>query len=146
MIWVLNANSNTCRIYQYDKHPAKITLVKEIQHPENRLKKSEYLTSDKPGRYRTDNSTGGAYSPPTDPKEVEIEHFAREIAGELNQGRNSNAYKKLIMITTPHMAGLLAQHMDKHVKELVNHKIQKDVVHLTDHELLEFVREHTKLS
>lgn len=139
MIWVVTANSNMCRIYHFDKHPKKITLLKEINHPENKLKKSDYLTSDRPGRYHTDNSAGGAYSPHSDPKEVAIDSFSREIANELNSGRNTNAYKNLIVVADPHMQGLLFKHLDKHVKDLITNEIQKDIMQLTEHELLQFL-------
>lgn len=146
MIWVINTNSNTCHIYDYQKSPAQLTLLKEILHPENRLKKSDYLTSDKPGHYQADGTSGGAYSQRTDPKDVAIDDFAREIARELNHGRSTNAYEKLIIITPPHMNGLLFHHLDKHVKELVVNSIQKDLQHLTDKELLTILKTDTKYS
>src|SRR5579871_5043532 len=102
LTWVINTDSNTCRIYDYSKKPGHLTLIKEIQHPENRLRDID-LTTDKPGHYRTDGSAHGSYSQPSDPKEVKIEDFSREIAKELDHGRNTNAYKKLIVIAPPHM-------------------------------------------
>lgn len=146
MIWVVNANSNICRIYDYQKSPAKLTLIKEINHPENKLKKSEFLTADKPGHYQTSNAGHGTYSQQTDPKEHAIENFSREIAKELDHGRTSNIYNKLIIISPPHMEGLLKKHFDKHVKNLITHNIQKDLLHLPDHELLQYVQENTKYS
>ncbi len=49
--WIVLTDSNACRIYDYAKHPVKLTLVKEIFHPENKLKTSE-LVSDRPGHYK----------------------------------------------------------------------------------------------
>ena len=147
MIWVVNTNSNMCHIYTYQKSPAELTLLKELNHPENRLKKSDFLTSDKPGHYQSDPShAGGSYSQRTDPKEVAVDDFAREIARELNHGRTTHAYENLILITPPHMHGLLLQHLDKHVKELVTHTIQKDLQHLTDKELLTILKTNTQFS
>jgi protein required for attachment to host cells len=141
MIWVVTSDSNTCRIYHFEKHPEKFTLIKEIAHPEIRLKKSEYLTSDKPGRYSSDTGSGGAYSPHSDPKEVEVDKFAREIAKTLDHGRTENAYKNLIIVTPPQMNGCISQHLDKHVKELIKEEIHKDVMHLSEHELLKFLKD-----
>ncbi len=147
MIWVVNTNSNMCHIYDYQKNPAQLILLKELNHPENRLKKSDFLTSDKPGHYQSDPShAGGSFSQRTDPKEVAIDDFAREIARELNHGRTTNAYESLVLITPPHMNGLLLQHLDKHVKERVAHTIQKDLQHLTDKELLALLKTNTKFS
>lgn len=143
MTWVLTTDSNTCRIFHYIKKANQLTLLKEILHPENKLRDIE-LTSDKPGHYKSSNSTHGSYSQPTDPKEVKIEVFSREIAKELDHGRNTNAYETLIVIAPPHMNGLIFQHVNKHVKNLVTHNIEKDVVNLPIHELLSFLRMHTK--
>lgn len=143
LIWVVNTNSNTCRIYNYKKKPVQLALFKEIQHPENKLKDLD-LTSDKPGHYKSSGSSHGAYTQPSDPKEIKIENFSREIAKELDHGRNSHAYNHLIVIAPPHMNGLLFQHINKLVKNLVSHNIEKDLIHLPDHELLSFLKIHTQ--
>jgi protein required for attachment to host cells len=141
--WVVITNSNTCRIYQYSKNPNQLTLVKEIKHPENKLRDID-LTSDKPGHYKSSNATHGAYSQPSDPKEIKIDAFSREIAKELEHARTTNAYKDLIIIASTHMNGLLLNHMNKNVKNLVSHNLEKDVFHLPQHELLEFLKIHTQ--
>jgi len=144
MICVINTNSNTCKIYHYKKSPAELTLLKELTHPESRLK-SENLTADKPGKYRSDTAgSGGAFTQRTDPKEIEIENFSREIAKEIDLGRVRNDFEKLILIAPPHMTGLLFQHLNKHAKDLIVNHIQKDLQHLKDHELLDFLKMHTK--
>lgn len=143
LTWVLITDSNTCRLYNYSQKPDQLTLVKEIKHPENKLRDIE-LTSDKPGHYKASGSAHGAFSQQSDPKEIKIEAFSREIAKELDHGRNAHAYEKLILIAPPHMSGLLFQHLNKHVMDLVTHNIKKDIPHLTDHELLDFLHTHTE--
>ncbi len=137
MTWVVTADSTICRIYQFDEPNKKLELIKEFTHPDAHLQKGEYLTDDKPGRYKSDaRFGGGSYAPHSDPKEVITDNFARDIATELNRGRNSQAYKKIITVCLPHMKGLLYKHLDKHVKELVSQDIEKDVMHLPTHELI----------
>lgn len=128
-MWVISTDSNHCRIYRYDYAAQTLEKVKEINHPELRLKNSEFLTSDKPGHYQGSDSAGGAYSPHTDPKEVKIIEFVREIDQFLNQSRNKNLYGQLMIIAPPHMDGLLLKHLDKQVVKLVTHTIRKDLVH-----------------
>ena len=139
MIWVVNTNTNTCHIYDYQKKPTKLTLLKEIIHPENRLKDMD-LTSSAPGHYKASNSVYGTYSQDTDPKEIKIDNFAREIARELDHGRTTNSYDKIIIIAPPQVCGLISQHLDKHVKELIFKNIHKDLQHLKDQELLDFLK------
>lgn len=139
MIWVINMNTNKCDIYDYQKKPVKLTLVKEISHPENKLRDIE-LTSSKPGHYKSRTSTHGAYSQDTDPKDIKIDSFTREIAKELDHGRTTNSYDKIIIIAPPHVSGMISQHLDKKVKSLIYKNIHKDLQHLKDHELLDFLK------
>lgn len=137
--WVIVANSNICQIYTYNKKPGHLSLHKDIQHPESKLKNSE-LTSDKSGQYKARDTTRGNYSPHMDAKEIEMDNFAREIAKILNQERSLNHYNNLILVASARTSGLLFQHMDKNVKELITHHIQKDIVHLANHELIDFIK------
>lgn len=139
--WVLLLNSNTCRLYKLSTKPYQLTVIKEILHPASKLRDIE-LTSDKPGRYKAADMAHGTFTQPTDPKEIQIEDFSREVAKALNHDRTIEAYNKLIVIAPPHMNGLLFQHLNKHVKELVTHNIKKDILHLTEPELIDFLHQH----
>lgn len=92
--WALILNSNDCRIYKLSTKPYQLTLLKEILHPESKLRDID-LTSDKPGRYKAGDSAHGAYTQHSDPKEIQIEDFSRQVANELNKGRNIEAGDKL---------------------------------------------------
>jgi len=143
MILVVNANSSACRFYHYNKHRSELTLLKEIQHPENKLKNSE-LTSDKISHYQANHSGQNAYSPHMDARETKINHFTREIAQVLDHERKQHTFKKLILIAPPHLHGLLFQHLNKHVIELITNNIQKDLYHFTDHELINYLGDHAQ--
>ena len=141
MMWIVTANTNLCRIYEVDKKDMHVALLQEIFHPENRLRKGEYLTSDRPGHYASDSSTRGAFEQRTDQKTVAVDNFSREIAHELNKGRNGNAFQNLIIITPSQMNGMLTKHLDKHVRDMIAKEIHKDVMQLSHHELVEYLRE-----
>ncbi|STY28540.1 Protein required for attachment to host cells [Legionella wadsworthii] len=139
--WIVTTDSNTCRIYKSTTKPYQLTFVKELLHPESKLKDTE-LTSSAPGRFNSASNVRGAYTQQTDPKEIEIDHFAREIAEELNSGRNHHDYDQLIIVAPPHMNGLLLQHMDKNVNHLITQNIKNDVMHLTEQKLSNFLQEN----
>ncbi len=143
MILVITANASKCRLYQLNKNKSELVFYKEIAHPENRLKSSE-LTADKSGHYKSPNGRKGAYSPHMDAKDIKIDDFSREIARELNNERNHHQYDHLIFIAPPHMTGLVQQHLDKHVKELIAKDIQKDLLHLSQHDLMAFLKDSVK--
>ena len=139
MKWIITANTNKCCIYDYQKND--LQLLKEINHPENKLKSSE-LGTDKPGRYKTSTSNRGAYSPHTELDEIKVDDFARELAKELNEARNRNDYDELVIIMPAQMDGLLSKHLDKNVKELIKQTIQKNIMHSSEKELLDFLNEN----
>lgn len=143
MTWVVNTSTNTCHIYSYQRHSHKLTLLKEFTHPELRGRAGDFLTSDRPGHYHA-NAAHGAFSAHTDPKSAAIDGFSREVANEVNLARKQNAFDQLILITPPHMLGLLHGHLDKQVKERITNTIQKDLVHLKPKELLEYLLQNTQ--
>lgn len=145
MVWLVTANTNTCRFYHFERKGFVLTLLKEFEHPEIKLKKSEHLTTDKPGSYQANGSKHGSYEAKTDPKDVEIDRFTKEIADELNRARNANAYDGLILVAAPAMMGRLNKHLDKHVESMIVKEIQKDIVALPHRELSQFIENEIRL-
>ncbi|HAT9777352.1 TPA: host attachment protein [Legionella pneumophila subsp. pneumophila] len=136
--WLVVFDSTICRIYDYCKN--QLILIKEIQHPENKLRDID-ITSDKPGRYQSGGYVHGTYSQESDPKEIKIENFSREISSILEHGRKTHAYEKLVLVASPHMNGLLLKHINKQLEDLIIHNIEKDLVHLTENNLLVYLNE-----
>ncbi|MCX7124426.1 MAG: host attachment protein [Gammaproteobacteria bacterium] len=138
MSWVVLFNSNKCRVYSFSKKDQKLELIKEINHPENK-DKSQDIVSDKQGHYSTDSGSGGAYSQHTDPKEIKIDQFVLEVCHFLDDARTHQKYKALIVIAAAKMHGHLSKHINKNVEELITQHIQKDLMFLKQHELLDLL-------
>lgn len=134
--WVVSMDSVSCRIYHYVQSPETLTLLHKIEHPENRSRDLD-LTSDKPGHYKNGAVRRGAYVQETDPKEIKREEFTREVARLLDVGRQEQAYGRLIVLALPHINGLLLHTMNKEVKAMISHTLEKNTVHLTDTALLD---------
>src|SRR3989304_2009389 len=119
--WILVANAAEAKILTTDNlRVGELELVREFAHPESRKKASE-LMSDKPGHFKTDGNAHSAYSSKSDPKEVEAEHFAIQLAHELKASWDKNQYKKLIIVTSAHFYGLIKKHMhDNHALEVIH--------------------------
>lgn len=143
MTWIIATSGAKCRIYDYEKHHHNLTLLKEISHPASKMKATDLVT-DRPGSFKT-KSTGKARSAcglASDPKRLEIDHFAKELADELETGRVNHQYDKLIIVASPQMSGLLNQHLNKHINELMIANIKKDLVNLSDKALKNFLRDN----
>ncbi|HAT8564401.1 TPA: host attachment protein [Legionella pneumophila] len=141
MKWIMIANSNECRIYDYQKKLNQLTFIKEINHPENKLK-SKDLGTDSPGHYNTSTSARGAFSQPTELNEINFENFARELAECLDEERMNHDFDELVVIMPAHMEGLFLRHLNKNVKILITKTLQKNMMHCSEPELLEYLQEH----
>lgn len=136
--WAIIANSATARIYQIHDHGKQLELVKELEHPESRLRINE-LVSDHPGRYVASNANAGTYAEPTNPKEVVAEQFAHQLAKELEAAHVNNQYDHLLIYATPHFHGLLNKQLNKTIHQL-SKNIQKDYTAVPAHELPEIIK------
>lgn len=130
--WVVTFDSNTCRLYDYDKK--HLQLIKEVTHPENKQKDSE-LIADRQGRYQAQGAHG-TYSQASDPHALKIDNFAREIAKDLEHERSLNSFEKLILIAPSHMKGLLFKHLNTHVQDMIKSTLDKNLMHVPAAELL----------
>lgn len=134
MKWIMVANSNDCRIYEYDLHNKHLALVDELSHPEHRLKVSD-MTNDKPGHYKSCGTHHGSFEPEHSPLDWSIDDFAREMAERLDKGRNQHSFDDVTLVLPAKMQGLLGKHLNKHTKECVHLTVQKNLSYLSEHEL-----------
>lgn len=144
--WLIVADSSSCQIYEYSKYPGELSLIKELCHPENQLKDSEYM-SDKQGCFRRSGRCAGhgTFLANADPKKTKIEQFSQEIAQILEHDRRVHAFEHLILISPPHMNGLLHQHFCKQLKKTLDFSIDKSLSHIPKQKLLSMVKQYTNI-
>ena len=132
--WILVANASQAHVYQNDGPNKGLTRIKTLEHAPSREKGTD-LTTDRPGQQQGPNSGRGSFIGGKLPKEVEAERFALQVARHLDQGRTQNAYQRLILVASPHFMGLINQHLDPHVRQLVSDSIEKDYTKIKEKEL-----------
>jgi protein required for attachment to host cells len=132
--WILIANSSEARLFQAQKSTKDMTLVQEFKHPESREKAID-LVADGQGRYRNMAAPKSSFQDPSNPKQVEAERFAHQLAIILDDGRNQNLYGNLVIIAPSHFQGLLNKCVNIHVKDRISSTIDKDYTKLKEHEL-----------
>jgi protein required for attachment to host cells len=138
--WIMVANASHAKLFSNKGPNRGLELVKEFDHPESRERAAE-LVSDRIGNY----AGSGSYAQPTSPKEHEAERFALQIAQELEQGRVSNAYEKLIVVTSSHFMGLLNNRISPQVKNKISESINKDYTQMPVKELTGYLESHVFL-
>ena len=137
--WIVAANAYHAHIYEATAKgkrliPSSMRLIQTLHHPAS-LKKRQELSSDRPGHYKTRESTRGAYSQHLDVKEKEKINFAKDIIEVLEKGFNSHHYQQLILFAAPHFYGLLKSALSDQLIKHLHSVIEKDYTSATIHEL-----------
>lgn len=136
--WVVTLDSNTCRIYDFDRKEQLLKLIKEWSHPENKLRNVD-LVSDRPGHYKAPQTSRGAFAD-VDTHEELIRRFTHEVADLLY--KHHREFEKFIAIVPPRVLGFLNQYLDEAVKEKMLTSLKKDYMHWSSHELQTYLRDH----
>lgn len=139
MKWIVVASTVMARVYVINKCEGHkhLTLVKELEHSEG-LKKDQDFVSDRAGHYQVGSSVHGSFAE-SDAKEIHNDRFAQEITHFLDQARNEHQFESFTLVVAPHFLGMLEKHFKKPLKDLINHRIEKNIVNLSHHELEQFL-------
>jgi len=132
--WVVVANSSRARVYENRGAGSGLAALQAYEHPESRAKGID-LVSDRPGHTASDRGSRTALEPDTDPKRNVQEHFARELAQALEQGRVENRYQDLVLVASSPFLGILRSQLPKQVNARVRELLDKDYTALAEREL-----------
>lgn len=151
--WILIANSSKANLYS--THKARLfksngqdddclQLIKQFTHDASRQKITADMVSDRLGNDNRGSMLGGhgTYAEPSDPKAVEANRFAHELAEELDTGRVSGQYDDLYIFANPPFHGLLNKHLNNHLSSLISRVVEKDYTHLSGRQLRQQLQVH----
>lgn len=131
--WVALADAACAKIYSWHHDKKVLQLVAQLDHPEGKELPQEYVNYEA-GHYQAGDARG-SYSPHTDLKTSENDHFAQHIIKALDEGRVHNKFDDLIIVAEPHFHGLLDKHLHHPLKEKVSQHIMKDYMYIEEKEL-----------
>ena len=123
--WILVANASAADLYANYGPKKGLQKLKEFKHNASRGKALD-LVSDRPGHYNGHGNGHGSFLPATDPKQNEAQHFALELAKELDHGRTANCYQRLKLVAYAPFMGLIKSNLDNHVRVMVSDSFEKD--------------------
>jgi len=137
--WVLVANSSQAKIYKNKGPKGPLTVIKDFEYLNGRLHEGD-LVSDSAG------SDGGSVGQgrhvlddQTSAKEQEAIIFAKELTSHLDQERNKEAFKKLIIIAPPTFLGLLRKNSSNEIMNMVSQQIDKNFVNKSAEEIQQYL-------
>ena len=133
--WVVTADSAKADFFEVDRIGGDFRPIVSLIHEEGK-KKSQELTSDRPGRAFDSAGLGRhAMSSPVNPREHEAEVFAREVGEALELGRTKGSFERLIVLAPPDFLGKLRKTITPAANRLVVESIPKCVVGLGPDEI-----------
>lgn len=132
---IMVANASTARVFSYQAKE-EFSLLNEFSHPQSRQKASD-LVSDRPGHSEAKGGGHGAFVSSSNPKEVEVERFAHELAGWLDEQRKNNSCNQLMLVAAPGFLGILNKSLNEQTTQLVHKTLDKDYSQVTQRELPE---------
>ncbi|HOB46104.1 MAG TPA: host attachment protein [Zoogloea sp.] len=132
--WILVANASLARLYANFGPKQGLKLVKELVHPESRMKNSE-LSSDRAGQIQSNGSGHGAREQQTSPKLNAAKNFAQMLAKELYIGRSRNEFARAILVAPPSFMGMLNATLDAPTAQMVTNRLEKDYTKSTEPDL-----------
>ncbi|MCC6203058.1 MAG: host attachment protein [Gammaproteobacteria bacterium] len=134
-IWVLSANGARAALYQAETATGALTLVEQLEHPKSRAHQGDLL-SDRAGRsFDRRGDARHALAREVDPKQQEHIRFAQQLVEHLEQGRNSQSCKRIVLVAAPAFLGLLREQMPAPLRSLVTFELDKDLTGLDGTEL-----------
>ena len=126
--WIVVADSSRARFFSMESRSEPLVELDDLLHAEGRLRDQDAL-SDKQGGLTGGHGEGGhPFAAPTDPKQHELEVFAKQIAGKLEHGRVNHRYHKLILAAPPALLGVLRKVLNTQVMEMVCNSLDKNLV------------------
>lgn len=144
-VWILVANRSHARLFENTGIGQGITLIKDVSHQEGRLKNQD-INADKPGRSFDSRGKGRhALSKHVSPTEHETEQFAKELAVLLNEGRDSSACEKIILVAEPGFLGVLKNKLSDPVLKKITAFVKKDLANVQDRDIPEALSGTIKL-
>lgn len=123
--WILVANASSASLYMNTGPKQGLQKIRAYDHAASREKAAD-LVSDRPGHYKSSGNGHGAYIPPSDPKQNAAQQFALQLTRDLEQGRTSNEFQRLIIVAPAQFMGLINSNSGSALKGMVSDHFEKD--------------------
>ncbi len=138
--WALVCDAARARLFE--ANGKGYGMIGEFSHQLSRGHVRRDLVTDANGR-KPGGQPGHPYNaqpgaaPDTDPKEVEAQKFAHELAASLSRGLGARAYDDLVLVAPPHFLGDLKNALDGQVTKRLRRTLSKDIAGLEPREIAE---------
>ncbi|EKP04020.1 host cell attachment protein [Leptospira kirschneri str. 2008720114] len=139
--WVVVANRSEAKIFEYKGSKKGLELLESIENPKGRMKNSELIPNSLGGKRAKAQRIAFDSDSVQEPKRKVAESFASQISDVISQGRKSNRFLSLVLVSEPRFLGMLLDKMDRKSQSMIFHKMGKDITMTNNQEILSHLRE-----
>ncbi len=126
MTLTLIADATHATFYR-EHHDGSMDVIQTVEHPSGRARCHD-LVSDRPGRAaKGPGARRFAFQAPTDPVDVDQDHFVKEIVGVLEAAVASGGYQEVVLVAPPRLLGRLRKHLPDAVSRHVVDSLALDL-------------------
>jgi protein required for attachment to host cells len=136
-ILVVVADSSRARILSAEDRRGRLQEVKDLVHPEARLREQE-LVADGVGAGTGNGNGSHSMGHEKDAHQRHAELFARELCQELGQTSQDNEVHKIYLVAAPRFLGLMRSGLNKNCSNKVVGELDKNLVAQS----IEVIRDH----
>ncbi|SJM91698.1 host attachment protein [Crenothrix polyspora] len=130
LTWILVADNTRARFFTAATPSSALEEFDGLAHPEGRLHDRE-ITTDLPGRIKSSDGVGHAFSQQTDPKQHESDVFAKLIKDCLVEAYNAHKFEQIILVAGPSFLGLLRSQLPDQLEKSVCYTVDKSITTLS---------------
>jgi len=146
--WCLVCDEGRGHLFREGPPGSGYELIATYDHPEGRARVVD-LVSDTYGRKPVGGSHGDGLGgrpggfpgrpgaePDTDPKDVEAQKFARQLAAALGKGLDDHAYEAWVLVAPPRFLGLIKATVGEQVRKRLRATLDKDLASMAPREIV----------
>ena len=141
---VVVADASKARYFRVDSPTGELIELAEDVNPEGRMYSRELVSDSRGEQTSHAKDSRSVVDEASDPKEVEIQRFARSITDKLDKERAEGSLEKLYVVAPPKFLGELRHQMKPALKSVVVEEINKDLASMDARELRKQLPERLK--
>jgi protein required for attachment to host cells len=129
--WIVVCDASRARLFSKGEDSGAWVAFEELTHPASRAKGID-LVSDRSGRVQQSQAKvmRPGMDPRTDPRTVESERFAAEIATLLDRAHANQAFERLVIVAPARFLGQLRAELSDRLRKAVYATLEKDYTQL----------------
>lgn len=137
--WFLVMDSKNASIYT--KNKSDYSLLTTLEFTPRKTHRNDNTRNSLPRSFESSGTIKHIIEPHTDEHTKEQMEFIDSVNELLKSKLQDSHCKAMVLIAPPKMLGLLRKNLDKHIKEIIKHEINKEITNLDEVQIKSILKE-----